>query len=176
MDQKLHNRALVVFIGPDSGAEHNGWLLDNINNGEGPGCSPVCPAWMFVPAAAIRGVLADLARHVPLRSRSRADVRKRRPAKRVKVTDGAKALAAFREVIARKEQARRAKLMVAVTVMRSATATDDARVRAASVVLDRAYGKPPQSQDIHLIGDLHIESMSDRQLAALVARALSRQR
>ena len=81
-----------------------------------------CPAWMFVPAAAIRGVLADLARHVPLRSRPRADVRKRRPAKRAKVTNGAKALAAFREVIARKEQARRAKLMVAVTVMRSAIA------------------------------------------------------
>ncbi len=68
-DQRLYNKALVVFIGPsptnfDSGAAHNGWLLDNSNNGEGPGCSPVCPAWMFVPAAAIRGVLADFARHV----------------------------------------------------------------------------------------------------------------
>ena len=34
------------------------------NHGNGPGCSPACPAWMFVPAAAIRDVLADLAKHV----------------------------------------------------------------------------------------------------------------
>ena len=68
-DQRFYRTALVVFIGPsstnvDSGAAHNGWLLDKINNGGGPECSPVCPAWMFVPAAAIRDVLANFARHV----------------------------------------------------------------------------------------------------------------
>src|SRR5271157_5212393 len=64
IEERLYNRALVVFIGPDSDAEHNGWLLDNMNDRDGPGCSPGCPAWMFVPAEAIRGVLADFARHV----------------------------------------------------------------------------------------------------------------
>jgi hypothetical protein len=49
-------------------------------------------------------------------------------------------------------------------------ARDEVRLAAASVVLDRAYGKPAQSQDINFIGDLHIESMSDRQLSALVER------
>jgi hypothetical protein len=67
--QRFDRRALVVFIGPsstnvDSGAAHNGWLLDKLNNGGGPECSPVCPAWMFVPAAAIRDILADFAKHV----------------------------------------------------------------------------------------------------------------
>ena len=66
--QRLSRRAIIVFIGPsstnvDSGAAHNGWLLDKLNSG-GPDCSPVCPAWMFVPAAAIRDVLANFARHV----------------------------------------------------------------------------------------------------------------
>ena len=64
MEQRLSNRAIVVSIGPDSDGEHNGWLLDKLFNGKGPGCSPACPAWMFVPAAAIRGVLVDLATHV----------------------------------------------------------------------------------------------------------------
>jgi hypothetical protein len=70
--ESFHGKALVVFIGPypadidaiDRGAAHNGWLLDQLNNGKGPDCSPVCPAWMFVPAAAIRDILADFARHV----------------------------------------------------------------------------------------------------------------
>jgi hypothetical protein len=64
---RLYSRALVVFIGPEQlefGGAHNGWLLDKLRNGEGPGCSPDCPAWMFVPAAAIRDVLADFAEHV----------------------------------------------------------------------------------------------------------------
>jgi hypothetical protein len=68
MSQRGYSGALVVYIGasptPDSGADHNNWLLDMSNNGEGPGCSPVCPAWMFIPAAAIRDVLVDFAKHV----------------------------------------------------------------------------------------------------------------
>jgi hypothetical protein len=57
----LYNRALVIFIGPENlefGDAHNGWLLDKLRNGEDPGCSPDCPAWMF------RDVLADFAKHV----------------------------------------------------------------------------------------------------------------
>lgn len=37
---------------------------NKLNNGRGPDCSPVCPAWMLFPAAAIRDVLADFAKHV----------------------------------------------------------------------------------------------------------------
>lgn len=68
--QSFDGKALVVFIGPSptnvdsSGATHNGWLLDALRDGKGPGCSPVCPAWMFVPAAAIRDALAGFAGHV----------------------------------------------------------------------------------------------------------------
>ena len=61
-------------------------------------------------------------------------------------------------------------LRCAVKIMRKKTATDQAKLAAVGIILDRAYGKPPQSQDVNLNGDLHIESMSDRQLAALVAR------
>jgi len=39
-------------------------LLDQLKNSNGSDCSPGCPAWMFVPAAAIRDVLADFAKHV----------------------------------------------------------------------------------------------------------------
>lgn len=63
----LDGRAIVVFIGPENlefGGGHNDWLLSKLSNGEGPGCSPNCPAWMFVPAAAIRDLLADFAKHV----------------------------------------------------------------------------------------------------------------
>ncbi len=66
--RRLYSRALVVFIGPnqspDSGGGHNGWLLDKSNEHKDSGCSPVCPAWMFVPPEAIRDVLVDLAKHV----------------------------------------------------------------------------------------------------------------
>ena len=34
-----------------------------------------------------------------------------------------------------------------------------ALAQALKVILDRAYGKPPQSQDVNLNGDLHIEFM-----------------
>jgi hypothetical protein len=61
-------------------------------------------------------------------------------------------------------------LRIAVRIMRRKTATDQAKLAAVAIILDRAYGKPPQSQDVAFTGDLHIESMSDRQLAALVAR------
>jgi hypothetical protein len=63
MDERLSNKALVVYIGP-SFTDHNVWLLEMLNNGRGPGCSPVCPAWMFVAATAIRDVLIDFAKHV----------------------------------------------------------------------------------------------------------------
>lgn len=66
--ESLYAKAVVVYIGPTSeseaGAVHNHWLREKIDQGEGPECSPVCSAWMFVPAAAIRDVLADVARHV----------------------------------------------------------------------------------------------------------------
>ncbi len=61
-------------------------------------------------------------------------------------------------------------LQCAVDIMRKETSTDQAKLAAANTILDRAYGKPPQSQDINFTGDLHIESMSDRQLFALLAR------
>ncbi|MBV9569936.1 MAG: hypothetical protein JO056_01675 [Alphaproteobacteria bacterium] len=67
--EKLFGKAIVVFIGPsstniDSGPAHNAWLLDKLSHGSGPECSPVCPAWMFVPATGIREILADFAAHV----------------------------------------------------------------------------------------------------------------
>jgi hypothetical protein len=61
-------------------------------------------------------------------------------------------------------------LRKAVWIMRSPKTSAQAKMMAINTVLDRAYGKPPISQDINLTGDLHIESLSDRQLAALVAR------
>jgi hypothetical protein len=69
VDQRLYGKAIVVFIGPsstniDASSAHNGWLLDKLSKGSGPDCSPVCAAWMFVPAAAIRDVLADFAKHM----------------------------------------------------------------------------------------------------------------
>lgn len=68
MAERGNSAALVVYIGPspisDAGADHNGWLLDMANKGEGPDCSPVCPAWMLIPAAAIRDILVDFAQHV----------------------------------------------------------------------------------------------------------------
>ena len=61
-------------------------------------------------------------------------------------------------------------LRKAVSIMRSAKTTAQAKMMAINAILDRAYGKPHVSQEISLTGDLHIEGMSDRQLAALVAR------
>ena len=61
-------------------------------------------------------------------------------------------------------------LRCAVRIMRRKTASDQAKLAAVAIILDRAYGRPPQSQEINLTGDLNIESMSDRQLAALITR------
>jgi hypothetical protein len=63
IDERLSNKAIVVYIGP-SFADRNVWLLNMSNHGTGPGCSPACPAWMFVTATAIRDVLIDFAKHV----------------------------------------------------------------------------------------------------------------
>jgi hypothetical protein len=63
IDDRLSNEAIVVYIGP-SFSDHNVWLLNMSNHGTGPGCSPACPAWMFVTAMAIRDVLIDFAKHV----------------------------------------------------------------------------------------------------------------
>jgi hypothetical protein len=66
--EELYRKAIVVYIGPsaaaDTTAAHNNWLLDKMSAGEGPECSPACPAWMFLPAAAIRDVLNDVATHL----------------------------------------------------------------------------------------------------------------
>ena len=61
-------------------------------------------------------------------------------------------------------------LRCAVRIMRRRTASDQAKLAAVAIILDRAYGRPAQNTEINLTGDLNIESMSDRQLAALIAR------
>ncbi len=43
------------------------------------------------------------------------------------------------------------------------------RLSAANTVMNRAYGRPAQTTDINL-SEIHIESLSDRQLFALLAR------
>lgn len=60
--RQLYESALVIFIGP--GGSRNRWLRDKIDAGDGAECSPACPAWMFVPAEAVRDVLRDFAAHV----------------------------------------------------------------------------------------------------------------
>ncbi len=65
---RLRGAAIAVYIGPSplsgSGGVHNAWLLPKPDSPSRRECSPACPFWMFVPAEAIRDVLADLARHV----------------------------------------------------------------------------------------------------------------
>jgi hypothetical protein len=45
--EEFYRKAIVVYIGPsdaaDTTAAHNNWLLDKMNAGEGPKCSPGLP-------------------------------------------------------------------------------------------------------------------------------------
>ncbi len=44
------------------------------------------------------------------------------------------------------------------------------RLSAADKVMNRAYGRAAETRDINLTGEIHIESLSDRQLFALLTR------
>ncbi len=60
-------------------------------------------------------------------------------------------------------------LDVALAIMRDVKEDSGNRLAAANMVLNRAYGRPAQTTDINL-SEIHIESLSDRQLFALLAR------
>ena len=61
-------------------------------------------------------------------------------------------------------------LMVAVRIMRNPKAENMERLAASREVMNRAYGRAAETRDINLTGEIHIESLSDRQLFALLTR------
>ncbi len=61
-------------------------------------------------------------------------------------------------------------LMVAVRIMRNPKAEHMERLAASREVMNRAYGRAAETRDINLTGEIHIESLSDRQLFALLTR------